>query len=96
MIRLSAHDSLKGKDMDIDTSTIQYQRYQHKRQQFKPVLRTLIDGLASLIDGSAASLKTSDSPLTTYSIMILRRLNTGIVIKSFRNGSAMEKKAPKN
>jgi hypothetical protein len=38
--------------MDVDPfHHIQYQRYQNKRQKFKPVLRVLIEGLASLIDG---------------------------------------------
>ncbi len=37
--------------MEVDPFTIHYQRKQKKREEFKPVLRALVEGLASLIDG---------------------------------------------
>jgi hypothetical protein len=38
-------------DMEVDPFTIRYQRKQKKREEFKPVLRALVEGLASLVDG---------------------------------------------
>jgi hypothetical protein len=37
--------------MDVDPFSTHYQRRQKKRQQFKPVLRDLVEGLASLVEG---------------------------------------------
>ncbi|MCU7843201.1 MAG: hypothetical protein KZQ93_05110 [Candidatus Thiodiazotropha sp. (ex Monitilora ramsayi)] len=37
--------------MDVDPFYIHHQNKQKKRQQFKPVLRVLVEGLASLIEG---------------------------------------------
>jgi hypothetical protein len=38
------------KDMDIDPLNIQLKPNQNKRQKFKPVLQTLIEGLATLVE----------------------------------------------
>lgn len=37
--------------MEVDPFTIHYQRRQKKREEFKPVLRALVEGLAALVEG---------------------------------------------
>ena len=37
--------------MDADPTIVRYQRRQKKRQDFKPVLQALVEGVASLVDG---------------------------------------------